>query len=52
MELDLPRVVVQEVAEVLVEVEEVPGGWEVTDPGPDPVGSVSAPIAERDYHIS
>ena len=50
MELDLPGVVVQEVAEVLVEVEEVPAGWEVTDPGLDPVGSVSALIAERDYH--
>jgi len=52
MELDLPGVAVQEVAEVLVEVEEVPGGWEVTDPGMDPVGSVFALIVERDYRIS
>ncbi len=46
MELDLPEVVVQEV----VEVEEVPAGWEVIDPGLDPVESVFALIAERDYH--
>jgi len=51
MELDLPGVVVQEVVEVLVEVEGVPGGWEVTDPGLDPAESVSALIAERNYHI-
>ena len=52
MELDPPGVVVQEVAEVLVEVEGVLEGWEITDPGLDPVGSVFALIAERDYHIS
>ena len=50
MEPDLPGVVVQEVVEVLVEVEGVPGGWEVTDPGLGPVGSVFALIAERDCH--
>jgi len=50
MELDLLGVVVQEVVEVLVEVEGVPGGWEVTDPGLDLVGIVSALVVELDYH--
>jgi len=50
MELDLPRVVAQEVVEVLVEVEGVPGGWEVTSPGLVPVGGVFALIVELDYH--
>ena len=52
MELGLPGVVVQEVAEVLVEVEGVLEGWEVTNPGLDPAGAVFALIAERDYRIS
>jgi len=43
MELDLPGVVAREVVEVLVEVEGVPGGWEVTCLGPVPVEIVSAP---------
>ena len=51
MELDLPKVVAQEVVEVLVEVEGVPGGWEVTYLGPDPVGIVSALIVELGYPI-
>ena len=46
---DLPGVV-QEVVEVLVEVEGVAVEWEVTDPGLDLVGSVSALVVERGYH--
>jgi len=51
MELDLPRVAVQEVVEVWEEEEEALAGWEVTDLELDPLGIVSALIAEPDYHI-
>ena len=51
MELALPGVVAQEVAEVLAGEEEELAGWEVADPEPVPLGIVSALIAELEYPI-
>jgi hypothetical protein len=51
MELDLPGVVVQEVAEVWEGEEQGQAGWEVIDLEPVPVGIVSALIAELEYPI-
>jgi hypothetical protein len=51
MELDLPRVVVQEVAEAWEEEEEALAGWEVINLALVPVGIVSALVAEPDYPI-
>ncbi len=48
---DLLGVVVQVREEVWAEAEEALGGWEVTALEPDPVGIVSALIAEPDYPI-
>jgi len=44
-------VAVQEVVEVLEEGEEALGGWEALGLELVPVGNVSTPIAEPDYHI-
>jgi hypothetical protein len=49
MELDLPGVVVQEVAEVQEEEGEALAGWEVTGLALVPVVIVSALIAEPGY---
>lgn len=51
IEQDPPVVVAREVVEVWEEEEAALAGWEVINLGPDPVVLVSAPVAERVYHI-
>jgi hypothetical protein len=51
MELDLPGVVVQVVAEVWEGGEQGQAGWEVVDLELVPVGIVSALIVELEYPI-
>jgi len=51
MEQDHPGEVAEVLAEVLAEAAPAEAEWEVIVPGPDPVGTASAPVAAPKSHI-